>query len=67
LKFSRKPRLNSAARDPNMNFSNVRSALSRRLSSLRSKLRDDPDLLGKAALVLFVTGAVMLALGLALG
>ena len=51
----------------NMNFWNVRSALSQRLSNLRSKLRDDPDLLGKAALVLFVTGAAMLALGLALG
>ena len=50
-----------------MNFSNVRYALLRRWSSLRTKLRDDPDLLGKAALVLFVTGAVMLAIGLALG
>ena len=51
----------------NMNFWNVRSALSQRLSNLRSKLQDDPDLLGKAALVLFVTGAAMIALGLALG
>jgi hypothetical protein len=50
-----------------MNFSNVPSELSRRLLSLRSKLAGDRDLLGKAALVLFVTGAVMLALGLALG
>jgi len=54
-------------RAPNMNFWNVRSELSQRLVNLRSKLRDDPDLLGKAALVLFVTGAAMLALGLALG
>lgn len=50
-----------------MNSSNEPSGLSRHWSNLRSKLRDDPDLLGKAALVLFVTGAVMLALGLALG
>ena len=50
-----------------MNFSNVPSELSRRLLSLRNKLAGDRDLLGKAALVLFVTGAVMLALGLALG
>ena len=50
-----------------MNSSNEPSELSRRWSSLRSKLRDDPDLLGKAALVLFVTGAVMIAVGLALG
>jgi hypothetical protein len=49
-----------------MNFSKEPSAFSRHWSNLRSKLRDDPDLLGKAALVLFVTGAVMLALGLAL-
>ena len=49
-----------------MNFSNVPSELSRRLSSLRTKLAADRDLLGKAALVLLVTGAVMLALGLAL-
>ena len=55
------------ARDKNMNFLNVRSALSQHWSNLRSKLRDDPDLLGKAALVLFVTGAAMIALGLALG
>jgi hypothetical protein len=50
-----------------MNFWNVRSALSQRLSNLRSKLEGDRDLLGIVALVLFVTGAVMLALGLALG
>jgi hypothetical protein len=49
-----------------MNSLNERSKLSRHWSNLRSKLRDDPDLLGKAALVLFVTGAVMIALGLAL-
>lgn len=50
-----------------MNFSNVPSELSRRWSNLRTKLAGDRDLLGIAALVLFVTGAVMLALGLALG
>lgn len=50
-----------------MNSSNGLSELSRRWSSLRSRLRNDPDLLGAIALVLFVTGAVMLALGLALG
>jgi len=50
-----------------MNFLNVRYALLRLWSNLRSKLRDDPDLLGKAALVLFVTGAVMLAIGMVLG
>ena len=50
-----------------MNLLNVRSELSRRWSNLRTKLAGDRDLLGKAALVLFVTGAVMLALGLALG
>ena len=67
MKFSRKLRLNSAARDPSMNFSNVPSELSRRLLILRNKLAGDRDLLGAIALVLFVTGAVMLALGLALG
>ena len=55
------------ARDPNMSFLRGQFKLSESWSNLRSKLRDDPDLLGKAALVLFVTGAVMLALGLALG
>jgi hypothetical protein len=50
-----------------MNFSNVPSELSRRWSSLRTKLADDRDLLGAVAFVLFVTGAAMLALGLALG
>ena len=50
-----------------MNFSNVPSELSRRLLSLRNKLAGDRDLLGAIALVLFVTGAVMRALGLALG
>jgi len=47
-----------------MNFSNVPSELSRRLSSLRTKLAADRDLLKKAALVLFVTGAVMIAVAL---
>ena len=50
-----------------MNFLRGQFEHSQRWSSLRSKLRDDPDLLGKAALVLFVTGAAMLAVGLALG
>ncbi len=50
-----------------MNLSNEQSELSRRLSSLRSKLAGDRDLVGAIALVLFVTGAVMLALGLAIG
>lgn len=51
----------------NMNFSKKPSAFSRHWSNLRSKLESDRDLLGKAALVLFVTGAVMLVIGLALG
>jgi len=53
------------ARAKNMNSSNVRSALYRRWSSLRSRvLAGDSDLLKKAALVLFVTGAVMIAVAL---
>ena len=50
-----------------MNFSKEPSAFLRLWSNLRSRLRDDPDLLGKAALILFITGAAMVALGLALG
>ena len=49
-----------------MNFSKEPSAFSRHWSNLRSKLQADPDLIGKAALVLFVTGAAMIALGLVL-
>lgn len=49
-----------------MNSSNALSRLWSRWSNLRSKLRDDPDLLGKAALVLFITGALMVTLVLIL-
>jgi hypothetical protein len=48
-----------------MNSSNEPSELSRRWSNLRSRvLATDRDLLKKAALVLFVTGAVMIAVAL---
>ena len=46
-----------------MNLLNERSELSRRWSSLRSRLRaDNIDLVATAALVLFVTGAVLMAI-----
>ena len=51
-----------------MNSSNEPSELSRRWSSLRSRvLAGDRDLLTKAALVLFVTGAVLIAVVLCAG
>jgi hypothetical protein len=50
-----------------MNFSKKPSAFSHHWSSLRSRLRDDPDLLEKSALILFVTGAAIIAVALAFG
>jgi hypothetical protein len=50
-----------------MNSLNERSRLSRHWSNLRSRLRDDPDLLEKSALILFVTGAAVIAVALAFG
>ena len=48
-----------------MNLSNVRFALSRHWSNLRSRvLAGDSDLLKKAAFVLLVTGAVMIFIAL---
>ena len=49
-----------------MSFLRGQFKLSESWSNLRSKLRDDPDLLGKAALVLFITGALMVSLVLIL-
>ena len=49
--------------DKNTNSLNDPFALSRRWSSLRSRLRaDNIDLVATAALVLFVTGAVLMAI-----
>ena len=46
----------------NTKSSNALSAFSSRLLNLRNKIRaGDRDLLNKAALVLFVTGAVLIA------
>jgi hypothetical protein len=54
--------------DKNTNLSSEPSALSLRWSSLRSRvLAGDRDLLTKAALVLFVTGAVLIAVVLCAG